>query len=121
MHLPFGVTFALLIRRALPRGDLVEGPPFRFHPHVGVPRQHGTGDVPGDANDHLVARARLSARRGLCRDGVSAQSEATVTDVTGVLSQKAVSGQCTTRRPTGQNPLRRMRWRLFDARNRELS
>jgi hypothetical protein len=26
---------------------------------VGVPREHGTRDVPGDAHDHLVAGARL--------------------------------------------------------------
>jgi hypothetical protein len=30
----FGVRLPLLIGRALPSGDLVEGPPFRFHPDV---------------------------------------------------------------------------------------
>ena len=33
----------------------------RLHPHVGVAREHGARDVPGDAHDHLVAGARLGA------------------------------------------------------------
>ena len=61
--LPFGFRLALLIGRVLARGDLVEGAPFRFHPHVGVAREHGAGDVPGDAHDHLVAGARFSEFR----------------------------------------------------------
>src|ERR1035441_1914335 len=46
-------------RRILAGGDLIEGAPLRFHPHVGVSREHGARNVPGDAHDHLVARARL--------------------------------------------------------------
>src|ERR1035441_3311291 len=54
----FGFLFPLLVGRALACGDLVEGAPLRFHPHVGVAREHGARDVPSDAHDHLVARAR---------------------------------------------------------------
>ena len=32
---------ALLVGCALPCGDLVEDPPLRFHPDVGVSREHG--------------------------------------------------------------------------------
>src|SRR5450759_645523 len=53
-----GCLLALRVGGALPRGDLVEGTTFRFHPHVGVSRQHGPRDVAGDAHDHLVARIR---------------------------------------------------------------
>ncbi|HEX7425198.1 MAG TPA: hypothetical protein VF311_15120 [Terriglobales bacterium] len=58
-----GFLFALFIGRALACGDLVEGAPFRFHPHVGVPREHGPRDVARDAHDHLVTRARLRKLR----------------------------------------------------------
>jgi hypothetical protein len=43
----------------LARSDLVEGAPLRFHPHVGVAREHGARDVPRDAHDHFVARSGL--------------------------------------------------------------
>jgi hypothetical protein len=46
-------------RLRLANSDFIEGAPLRFHPHVGVARKHGAGDVPGDAHDHLVARARF--------------------------------------------------------------
>jgi hypothetical protein len=39
--LPFGFLFALLVRRTLARGNLVQCALFRFHPHVGVAREHG--------------------------------------------------------------------------------
>src|ERR1039457_1672816 len=55
--LPFGFLFALFVGRALPCGDLVEGAPLCLHPDVGVPREHGAGDVSGDTHDHLFARA----------------------------------------------------------------
>ena len=58
-----GFLFALFIGRALACGDLVEGAPFRFHPHVGVPLEHSARDVASDAHDHLVARARLGELR----------------------------------------------------------
>ena len=61
--LPIGVALALLVGRILSRGDLVEGAPLRFHPHVGVAREHGARDVSGDAHDHLVTRARLRELR----------------------------------------------------------
>jgi hypothetical protein len=34
--LPFGVRFALLVCGTLAHGNLVEGAPLRFDPHVGV-------------------------------------------------------------------------------------
>jgi hypothetical protein len=49
---------ALLIRRPLPRRDLVQGAPFRLHPHVGRAREDSARDMPSDTHDHLVARAR---------------------------------------------------------------
>jgi len=36
---------ALRVGRALPFADPVQRTPFRFHPHVGVPRELGAGDV----------------------------------------------------------------------------
>ncbi len=54
---------ALFIGRALPRSNLIQGAPLRFHPHVRVPREHGARDVAGDAHDHLVARARFGKLR----------------------------------------------------------
>jgi len=56
---PFGFRLALLVGCALARGDLVEGAPLSLYPYVGVAREHGAGDVPGDAHDHLIAGARL--------------------------------------------------------------
>jgi hypothetical protein len=41
----------------------IKRPPLRFHAHVGVQRQHGAGDVPGDAHDDLVAGVGLSKLR----------------------------------------------------------
>jgi hypothetical protein len=43
----FGFRPALLVGRTLAHGDLVEGAPLGFHPHVGVPLKYGAGDVPG--------------------------------------------------------------------------
>jgi hypothetical protein len=40
--LPFGVCFALLILRALARGDLIERTPLGFHAHMGITRKHGS-------------------------------------------------------------------------------
>jgi CHC2 zinc finger len=54
---------APLVGRALACGDLVEGAPLRFHPHVGVLREHGARDVPRDAHDHLVASVWLRKLR----------------------------------------------------------
>ena len=53
------------------RGDLVEARRFTSIPHVGVAREHGAGDVPGDAQDHIrrqrpIQKAPLSACAG-CR------------------------------------------------------
>jgi len=53
---PSGVLIAPFTRRLLPRRNLVQSPALRFHPHVGVSREHGAGDVAGDAHDHMVAR-----------------------------------------------------------------
>jgi hypothetical protein len=44
--LPLGFVLSLLIRRALARGDIVEGASFGFHPHVGVARKHGAAECP---------------------------------------------------------------------------
>ena len=65
-RLPLRVRLALFVRRQLPRRDLVERAPLRFHPDVGVPREQGAGDVPGDAHNHLVAGARLREFRDQC-------------------------------------------------------
>ena len=51
--LVFGFLLALLVRRALARGDLVEGAPFRYHPHVGVAGEYGARDVPGKLRGRL--------------------------------------------------------------------
>jgi hypothetical protein len=51
---PLCFLLPIIVGRFLPRGDFVEGAPFRLHPHVGVARQHGSGDVPGDAHDPFV-------------------------------------------------------------------
>jgi hypothetical protein len=53
----------LLIGRALPNCNLVQCPPLRLHPNVGVARPHGPRDVPGNAHDHLVAKAELGEFR----------------------------------------------------------
>jgi hypothetical protein len=53
----------LLVCGPLARSNLVEGVPFRFHPHVGVTGEHGTRHVPRNAHDYLVARAGLRKRR----------------------------------------------------------
>jgi hypothetical protein len=42
---------------------LVQRMALDFHPHVGVARQHGARDVPGNAHDHLGARTRLGEFR----------------------------------------------------------
>jgi hypothetical protein len=57
------VRLALLVSRALACGDLIQSAPFRFHPHVGVAREHGARSVPGDAHDRLVASAGLGKFR----------------------------------------------------------
>src|ERR1022692_3462380 len=45
---PSASSFRFAFRsRALARGDLIKCPPLRFHPDVGIPRQHCAGDVPG--------------------------------------------------------------------------
>ena len=46
---------AFFISLALARGDLVEGAPLRFHPHVGVAGKHGARDVAGDAHNNFSA------------------------------------------------------------------
>ena len=43
--------------------DGFQGLALRFHPNVGVPREHNARDVLGDAHDHLVARARVVCSR----------------------------------------------------------
>src|ERR1035441_7522807 len=48
---------ARFVGRVLACGDLVKGAPLRFHPDVGVAREHGARDVPEDAHDHFVVRA----------------------------------------------------------------
>jgi hypothetical protein len=47
--------------RALPCGDLVECAPLRLHPDVGIAREHGARDVPGDAHDHVVTGIETDA------------------------------------------------------------
>jgi hypothetical protein len=59
-HLLRCFSLAFLVGGALTRGDLVEGAPFRFHSHMGVAREHGPRDVPGDAHDDLITGTRLS-------------------------------------------------------------
>ena len=61
---------------AVGTGDLVEGAPFRFHPHVGIARKHRARDVARDAHDHFVARARL---REFCYQGVARVMPAALT------------------------------------------
>jgi len=61
--LPLCILLALFVGRALAHGDLVKRAPLRFHPHVGIAREHGARDVSGDTHDHLVARARLRELR----------------------------------------------------------
>src|ERR1035437_1970437 len=53
------LLLAPLVSSALARGDPVEGAPRRFHPHMGVPREHGAQDVPGDAHHNLALRRKL--------------------------------------------------------------
>src|ERR1017187_3995686 len=43
---PFRVILPLLVGRILAGGNLVEGAPLRFHPHVGITREHGARDGP---------------------------------------------------------------------------
>ena len=57
--LPFSFLFPLLIGRDLPHRDLVKGAPLRFHPDMGVAREHSARDGADDAYDHLVARTGL--------------------------------------------------------------
>src|ERR1035437_1925642 len=57
------LRLALLVGRALACSDLVEGAPLCLHLDMGVTREHGARDVPGDAHDHLVARARFRELR----------------------------------------------------------
>jgi hypothetical protein len=45
---PFSGGIALLVSGALARSDLVERPPLRFHPNVGIAREHCARNVPGD-------------------------------------------------------------------------
>src|ERR1017187_5138353 len=66
---PFGFHLPLLIGCVLPRGDLVEGAPLRFHPHVGVARKHGARNMPRGAHDHLVTGSETD--RGLHRERVA--------------------------------------------------
>jgi hypothetical protein len=49
---PLRFFIAPLVGLALALGNFVQGAPFRFHPQVGIPREPGTTDVPGDG--HLV-------------------------------------------------------------------
>src|ERR1035437_1035067 len=59
----FGFFLAFTVGGALACGDLVQSPPLCFHPDVGVAGKHCARDVPGNAHDHLVARARLRKLR----------------------------------------------------------
>lgn len=54
---PLSLDPALLVRRALPCRDLVEGAPLGFDPDLRVVRKHGGRAMPGDAYDQLVADA----------------------------------------------------------------
>ena len=55
MLLPLRFPLALLVGIALPLGDFIERAPLRFHPHVGVAREHGARDVAGDAHNRFFA------------------------------------------------------------------
>ena len=79
LQLPFGFLLAFLVGRALACRDFVERAPLGFHPHVGVARQHGARDVPGDAHDDFIARARLGEFRdqGVAVRGAAARRTAT--------------------------------------------
>jgi hypothetical protein len=49
----------------------------RFHPHVGVAREHGAGDMPGNAHDHLEYRkmaAGMTAKQQLHGAGLGSSS-----------------------------------------------
>jgi len=88
---------ALFVRRAVARGDL--GPGRAASPlscHVGVPREHGARDVPGDAHDHLVTAARLGElrypRRG-CYHAIANMMVAFGLDFLAFLSS-VVAGAC---------------------------
>ena len=60
----FGFLPALLIRRTLACGNLVEGAPLRLHPHVRLPREH-----------HLVAGQRRATPNEWVRlKGIGAQT-----------------------------------------------
>jgi len=61
--MPFSVVLAPLVGRNLAGGDLVEGAPLRFHPHVGIAREHGARDVTGEAHDHFVTGTGLKRLR----------------------------------------------------------
>lgn len=61
--LPFCFLLPLLVGGALTYGDLVKRAPLRFHRDVGVARERGPCDMPGDAHDHLIARTRLGELR----------------------------------------------------------
>ena len=57
--LPQAFRLALLVGCTLARRHFVEGAPVRFHPHVGVAREHCPcpEDVPGSAHDSLETGA----------------------------------------------------------------
>jgi len=65
--LPFYFLLALLVGCALPRGDFVEGAPFRFHPHMGVARK--------------AWRARRARRCSMITSSPAPDSESSVTSV----------------------------------------
>ena len=59
LHPPLCFLPPLHVGRTLACSNFVEGAPLRFHSHVGVTREHGARDVPGDAHDHLVTGIEL--------------------------------------------------------------
>jgi hypothetical protein len=47
-----------VVRYTLARGDVVEGAPLRFHPHVGVAGKHGARDAPGKLRARLASNLK---------------------------------------------------------------
>jgi hypothetical protein len=79
--------------------------PLSRHPHVGVPGKHGTGDVPSDAHDHLVApRQSQQARWPACAGclAIARPSPVPRQKSKGIHREKAILPATIWKRPTSK-------------------